>query len=148
MDFEGPCDGPAMSSLLTGFRVGLKIRVFVEYQAHMDNLDEEVPRIATVIVYLSDVEAGGETVFPSGVGLDAGGEGGGDRGQRPGEGDEGIAVSPKMGDALLFWSMGGAMEEDWRALHAGAPVKRGIKVRGRGGVELCGLSSLHLKRIT
>jgi prolyl 4-hydroxylase len=78
-----------------------------EYKAHMDDLEEEVPRIATVILYLSDVEMGGETVFPL----------------------RNISVSPKMGDALLFWSLDGSMQEDQYALHAGAPVQRGVKVR-------------------
>ena len=78
-----------------------------EYLAHMDDLEEEVPRVATVILYLSDVESGGETVFPL----------------------RNISVAPKMGDALLFWSLDARMEEDQYALHAGAPVLRGVKVR-------------------
>ena len=34
--------------------------------AHMDVLQEETPRMATVLLYLTDTEEGGETAFPAG----------------------------------------------------------------------------------
>ena len=34
--------------------------------AHMDVLQEDTPRMATVLLYLTDTEEGGETAFPAG----------------------------------------------------------------------------------
>ncbi|XP_019089006.1 PREDICTED: probable prolyl 4-hydroxylase 11 [Camelina sativa] len=57
-----------------------------KFEPHFDGFQ----RIATVLMYLSDVEEGGETVFPAAKGNIS---------------KKGLSVRPKKGDALLFWSM-------------------------------------------
>jgi prolyl 4-hydroxylase len=74
-------------------------------------------------MYLSDVEEGGETVFP-------------DSKVKPSEeeakgfsecGRQGVAVKPRKGDALLFWSAKPSGDLDASSLHAGCPVIKGDK---------------------
>ena len=62
-------------------------------------------RIATVLMYLSDVEEGGETVFPKAD----------------------ITVRPKKGDAVLFWDVTPDHVDDDMSLHASKPVIQGTK---------------------
>jgi prolyl 4-hydroxylase len=97
------------------------------YAQHHDNVPESctkrLQRAATLIVYLCDVEEGGETVFPLGraaatvVGAEA-------------PWGKGFEVQPRAGHALLFWSAlpqaagGGA---DPAAEHAAAMVEAGEK---------------------
>ena len=57
----------------------------------------------------SDVEDGGETVFPKAT--PKGGSSLGGRAKR------GVSVKPKMGDALLFWSMRPDGSRDPKSLH-------------------------------
>lgn len=54
----------------------------------------------------SDVEEGGETVFPNATA----------KGSAP-SAKSGISVKPKMGDALLFWSMKPDGSLDPKSLH-------------------------------
>src|SRR5690606_18054102 len=87
-----------------------------EYLAHHDYFDPCAPgtaahlraggqRIATVVVYLSDVEAGGETAFPA----------------------LRLAVRPRRGSAVYFEYCDRHGTVDPRCLHAGVPVSRGEK---------------------
>lgn len=108
----------------------LHYEVGQKYEPHFDYFLDEFntvnggQRIATVLMYLSDVEEGGETVFPSAKGnfstvlywneLSECGKGG-------------LSVRPKMGDALLFWSMKPDATLDPSSLHAGCPIIRGDK---------------------
>lgn len=100
------------------------------YHSHYDAFPEEdygkqrSQRIATVLIYLTDVEEGGETTF-----------------LLEGEGGlkhlshidytscnaTGIRVKPRKGDAVVFWSAFPDGSIDKHALHGGCPVIQGTK---------------------
>lgn len=95
-----------------------------EYKAHYDSIVETSPRIATVILYLNNVEKGGETAFPRTT----------PRETIPVNAEmfsscarNSVAVKPRKGDALLFFSMNPDMSSDSASLHAGCPVIEGVK---------------------
>lgn len=62
-------------------------------------------RISTLVVYLNDVGAGGETVFP----------------------EVGLVVTPKKGNAVYFEYANSRRQVDPLSVHAGAPVVLGEK---------------------
>jgi prolyl 4-hydroxylase len=87
-----------------------------EYRPHFDYFDPALPgneavlkqggqRVATLVMYLNDVEAGGSTVFPT-VGLD---------------------VLPRRGNAVYFAYTTEQGQLDARSLHGGSPVFSGEK---------------------
>uniref|UniRef100_A0A7N1A0X8 procollagen-proline 4-dioxygenase n=1 Tax=Kalanchoe fedtschenkoi TaxID=63787 RepID=A0A7N1A0X8_KALFE len=106
------------------YEVGQKYEPHYDYFLDEFNTKNGGQRIATVLMYLSDVEEGGETVFPEAKGnisdvswwdeLSTCGK-------------KGLSVKPKMGDALLFWSMRPDGTLDPSSLHGGCPVIRGNK---------------------
>jgi prolyl 4-hydroxylase len=87
-----------------------------EYKPHFDYFDPKHPgneqvltqggqRIATLVMYLNDVEAGGSTVFP----------------------EVGIDVLPRRGNAVYFAYCTENGTLDSRSLHGGSPVGAGEK---------------------
>ncbi|XP_075474143.1 putative prolyl 4-hydroxylase 10 [Primulina tabacum] len=106
------------------YEVGQKYEPHYDYFLDEFNTQNGGQRIATVLMYLSDVEEGGETVFPAAKGnvssvpwwneLSECGKGG-------------LSVKPRRGDALLFWSMTPDGTFDQSSLHGGCPVIKGNK---------------------
>ncbi|KAI7845460.1 hypothetical protein COHA_001010 [Chlorella ohadii] len=113
----------------------LKYELGQEYKAHWDTIEvaPEVQksgmfqnqRTLTLLMYLTDVEEGGETSFPAGRYLDEAAH------KQPPYtecGSKGVAVKPRKGDALLFHSLHiDGKRKDAFSYHAGCPVVRGVK---------------------
>ncbi|XP_054787497.1 probable prolyl 4-hydroxylase 4 [Prosopis cineraria] len=105
---------------------GQKYEPHYDYFADKVNIARGGHRTATVLMYLSDVTEGGETVFPNAEDPPR---------HRSSESREdlsecakkGIAVKPRKGDALLFFSLHPNATPDTRSLHAGCPVIEGEK---------------------
>ncbi|XP_045787209.1 probable prolyl 4-hydroxylase 10 [Trifolium pratense] len=106
------------------YEVGQMYEPHTDYFEDAFNIKNGGQRIATMLMYLSDVEEGGETVFPAAKGnfssvpwwnelSDCG--------------KKGLSIKPKMGDALLFWSMKPNGTVDPSSLHGACPVIKGDK---------------------
>ncbi|KAL5722470.1 procollagen-proline 4-dioxygenase [Ranunculus cassubicifolius] len=100
-----------------------------KYEPHYDYFHDKANqelgghRVATVLMYLSDIAKGGETVFPNSEGKDA----------QPKDdtwsecAQKGYAVKPRKGDALLFFSLHPDANTDPSSLHGSCPVIEGEK---------------------
>nr|XP_055059342.1 prolyl 4-hydroxylase subunit alpha-1-like [Misgurnus anguillicaudatus] len=75
------------------------------YEPHHDFLNEENDRIATFLIYMSDVEIGGATVFP----------------------EAGVAVRPKKGSAVFWYNLHKNGTTNLKTLHGGCPAFVGNK---------------------
>ncbi|XP_074528953.1 prolyl 4-hydroxylase subunit alpha-2 isoform X2 [Halichoeres trimaculatus] len=107
-----------------------------QYEPHYDfsrrpfdsNLKVDGNRLATFLNYMSDVEAGGATVFP----------------------DFGAAIHPKKGTAVFWYNLFKSGEGDYRTRHAACPVLVGSKwvsnkwihERGQEFRRPCGLTEV------
>uniref|UniRef100_A0A0D3HF84 procollagen-proline 4-dioxygenase n=1 Tax=Oryza barthii TaxID=65489 RepID=A0A0D3HF84_9ORYZ len=106
----------------------LHYEVGQKYEPHFDYFHDEFntknggQRIATLLI--SDVEEGGETIFPSSKANSSSSPFYNELSECA---KKGLAVKPKMGDALLFWSMRPDGSLDATSLHGGCPVIKGNK---------------------
>lgn len=98
-----------------GFQV-LNYQVDGEYRPHFDFFDPALKgsrkhlanggqRVSTMVIYLNDVESGGETAFP----------------------EVGLTINPKKGSAVYFEYCNSQGQVDKNSLHAGCPVIAGEK---------------------
>lgn len=94
-----------------------------KYGAHYDSLN----RVCTTLVFLTDTDAGGETAFPKTT--DAHWADATQKAAATADGPfsacaEGhVAVKPRKGDALLFYSMHpNGVDTDPMAMHTGCPI--------------------------
>ncbi|XP_042504475.1 probable prolyl 4-hydroxylase 3 isoform X2 [Macadamia integrifolia] len=106
------------------YEVGQKYEPHYDYFLDEFNTKNGGQRVATVLMYLSEVEEGGETVFPASKANFSSVPWWNELSEC---GKEGLSVKPKMGDALLFWSMRPDATLDPSSLHGGCPVIRGNK---------------------
>lgn len=106
------------------YEVGQKYEPHFDYFLDEFNTKNGGQRIATLLMYLSDVEEGGETVFPSATKDSSSFSWYNELSEC---GKKGLSVKPRMGDALLFWSMRPDATLDPSSLHGGCPVIRGNK---------------------
>ncbi|CAL0330686.1 unnamed protein product [Lupinus luteus] len=106
---------------------GQKYDPHYDYFADKVNIVRGGHRYATVLMYLTDVTKGGETVFPLAE------EAPRRRGSETSNNDlsecakKGIAAKPRKGDALLFFNLHTNSTPDTSSLHAGCPVIEGEK---------------------
>lgn len=104
----------------------LRYEIGQRYQSHYDAFNpaeygpQKSQRVASFLLYLSDVEEGGETMFPfeNGLNMD---------GNYDFSKCIGLRVKPRRGDGLLFYSLFPNGTIDPLSLHGSCPVIKGEK---------------------
>jgi prolyl 4-hydroxylase len=93
-----------------------------DYFFHKEGTANGGNRFLTVLMYLNDVEEGGETCFPN---IPAPG---GDNGPEYSDcARKVLAAKPKKGNAVLFHSIKPSGELERKSLHTACPVIKGVK---------------------
>ena len=88
------------------------------YQLYIDSIDHgHKNRLLTIFWYLTDVPAGGETIFPRAYGLPQ------PHNFHDCDNSKGLKVRPRRGNIILWYNLlpNGVVDQD--ALHGGCPVK-------------------------
>lgn len=99
------------------------------YQAHYDSSQSDGSRRhSTVLLYLTDVEEGGETSFPHTGNINP--EFAEQNGPYSACATGHLSVKPRKGDAILFYTFSEDVEMDKLARHMGCPVLKGTKWTG------------------
>ncbi|XP_019195347.1 PREDICTED: probable prolyl 4-hydroxylase 9 [Ipomoea nil] len=104
----------------------LRYEIGQSYHSHYDAFNpaeygpQKSQRVASFLLYLSDVEEGGETMFPFEYGQNMDGNYDFRR-------CEGLKVKPRKGDGLLFYSLLLNGTIDPTSLHGSCPVIKGQK---------------------
>ncbi|XP_056161155.1 probable prolyl 4-hydroxylase 9 isoform X2 [Syzygium oleosum] len=104
----------------------LRYEIGQKYNSHYDAFSpteygpQKSQRVASFLLYLSDVEEGGETMFPfeNGMNMD---------GTYDFQKCVGLKVKPRQGDGLLFYSLLPNGTIDPTSLHGSCPVIKGEK---------------------
>ena len=108
----------------------LRYKIGQKYEPHHDYFHDNVngdsahggQRVATLLMYLTTPEEGGETIFPNGkVPEDHNEAGWSDCAKGK------LGVHPRRGDAMFFYSLLPDGHKDPASLHGSCPVVKGVK---------------------
>mmetsp|Transcript_19849 Transcript_19849/g.58984 ORF Transcript_19849/g.58984 Transcript_19849/m.58984 type:complete len:368 (-) Transcript_19849:230-1333(-) len=124
------------------YQIGEKYGPHHDYFSHAAADEGGGNRLVTALMYLSDVEEGGETVFPK-VAVPAG--------QKKEHYSEcamqGLAHKPRKGDVTVFWSIRNDGTFDHRSLHGSCPVIKGEKWSATKWIHIAKLNQGHVERV-